>query len=104
MIIRGAPYSLQDDRDVEWKFARAKLWIDFFEDGCTLPTPFNLIPNPKYLYYFVQWCRQKCSTTREDPPVNMAYIYNVSHSMKEKEWVGSVGKGKGKGGGGNRST
>ena len=31
-------------RDVEWKFARAKLWSDYFEDGCTLPMPFNLIP------------------------------------------------------------
>ena len=45
----------QDDRDVEWKYARAKLWIDFFEDGCTLPTPFNLIPNPKIMWRFCIW-------------------------------------------------
>lgn len=38
---------LQDDADVEWKFARAKLWFSYFEEGRTLPVPFNLIPSPK---------------------------------------------------------
>lgn len=28
----------------EWKFARAKLWISYFESGSTLPPPFNIIP------------------------------------------------------------
>lgn len=38
---------LQDDADVEWKFARAKLWFSYFEEGRTLPVPFNLVPSPK---------------------------------------------------------
>nr|XP_019943729.1 PREDICTED: short transient receptor potential channel 6 [Paralichthys olivaceus] len=38
---------IQDDADVEWKFARAKLWFSYFEHGVTLPVPFNLVPNPK---------------------------------------------------------
>ncbi|XP_064099738.1 transient receptor potential protein-like [Macrobrachium nipponense] len=33
--------------DVEWKFARSKLWMSYFEDGDEVPAPFNLIPNPK---------------------------------------------------------
>ncbi|CAG0917389.1 unnamed protein product [Notodromas monacha] len=33
--------------DVEWKFARSKLWISYFEDGGTVPPPFNVIPSPK---------------------------------------------------------
>lgn len=37
----------QDDADVEWKFARAKLWFSYFEEGRTLPVPFNLVPSPK---------------------------------------------------------
>lgn len=32
---------------MEWKFARAKLWFTYFEEGRTLPVPFNLIPSPK---------------------------------------------------------
>ena len=38
---------LQDDSDVEWKFARSKLWFSYFEHGGTLPVPFNLVPSPK---------------------------------------------------------
>jgi hypothetical protein len=29
----------------------AKLWISYFEDGGTLPPPFNIIPSPKSIYY-----------------------------------------------------
>lgn len=39
--------SLQGDADVEWKFARARLWFSYFEEGRTLPVPFNLVPSPK---------------------------------------------------------
>ncbi|XP_029302215.1 LOW QUALITY PROTEIN: short transient receptor potential channel 6 [Cottoperca gobio] len=38
---------IEDDADVEWKFARAKLWFSYFEHGGTLSVPFNLIPSPK---------------------------------------------------------
>ncbi|NXD69113.1 TRPC6 protein, partial [Eolophus roseicapillus] len=44
---------LQDDADVEWKFARAKLWFSYFEEGRTLPVPFNLVPSPKSLLYLL---------------------------------------------------
>ncbi|RWS15299.1 transient receptor potential ion channel subfamily C trp-like protein, partial [Dinothrombium tinctorium] len=30
--------------DVEWKFARSKLWISYFDDKFSIPPPFNLIP------------------------------------------------------------
>ena len=28
----------------EWKFARTKLWVSYFESGSTLPPPFNILP------------------------------------------------------------
>uniref|UniRef100_A0A8C2RA50 Transient receptor ion channel domain-containing protein n=1 Tax=Capra hircus TaxID=9925 RepID=A0A8C2RA50_CAPHI len=45
--------SIPDDADVEWKFARAKLWFSYFEEGRTLPVPFNLVPSPKSLFYLL---------------------------------------------------
>jgi len=33
---------------MEWKFARSKLWISYFDDKCTLPPPFNIIPTSKF--------------------------------------------------------
>lgn len=44
---------MQEDADVEWKFARAKLWLSYFDEGRTLPAPFNLVPSPKSFYYLV---------------------------------------------------
>lgn len=46
--------------DVEWKFARSKLWISYFEDGGTVPPPFNIIPTPKSVWYIIQWFRRRC--------------------------------------------
>lgn len=43
----------QEDADVEWKFARAKLWLSYFDEGRTLPAPFNLVPSPKSFYYLI---------------------------------------------------
>ncbi|KAL7041237.1 hypothetical protein ACKWTF_000683 [Chironomus riparius] len=53
-------YQLISERaDTEWKFARSKLWISYFEEGATCPPPFNIIPTPKSLLYFIQWLKRK---------------------------------------------
>lgn len=44
---------LQNHEDKEWKFARAKLWLSYFDDKCTLPPPFNIIPSPKTICYMI---------------------------------------------------
>ncbi|KAG7479374.1 short transient receptor potential channel 6 [Solea senegalensis] len=49
---------IQDDADVEWKFARAKLWFSYFEQGGTLPVPFNLVPSPKSVISLLLWIRE----------------------------------------------
>ncbi|CAI5796387.1 short transient receptor potential channel 4 isoform X1 [Podarcis lilfordi] len=46
---------IADHADIEWKFARTKLWMSYFEEGGTLPTPFNVIPSPKSLWYLIRW-------------------------------------------------
>lgn len=41
-------YQMISERaDVEWKFARSKLWVSYFEEGDTVPPPFNIFPTPK---------------------------------------------------------
>ncbi|VDI51110.1 Hypothetical predicted protein [Mytilus galloprovincialis] len=54
MLIAMMSHSFEDiqtDCDVEWKFARTKLWMNYMDDGSTLPVPFNMIPTPKSIYY-----------------------------------------------------
>uniref|UniRef100_A0A8C3F7A8 Transient receptor potential cation channel subfamily C member 4 n=1 Tax=Chrysemys picta bellii TaxID=8478 RepID=A0A8C3F7A8_CHRPI len=55
---------IADHADIEWKFARTKLWMSYFEEGGTLPTPFNVLPSPKSLWYLIKWtwrhlCKKK---------------------------------------------
>ena len=69
---------------MEWKFARARLWIDYFEDGRTLPAPFNMLPSPVYLVKFIKWCKKKLTGVRDEPPLQMSYIYNVSSASSKK--------------------
>ena len=40
---------LQEHADKEWKFARCKLWMSYFDDRSTLPPPFNIMPTIKAL-------------------------------------------------------
>uniref|UniRef100_A0A3P9IKC4 Transient receptor potential cation channel subfamily C member 6 n=1 Tax=Oryzias latipes TaxID=8090 RepID=A0A3P9IKC4_ORYLA len=49
---------IEDDSDVEWKFARAKLWFSYFKQGSVLPVPFNLIPSPKSVLSTLQGIRE----------------------------------------------
>ncbi|XP_041865048.1 short transient receptor potential channel 4-like [Melanotaenia boesemani] len=56
---------IADHADIEWKFARTKLWMSYFEEGATLPAPFNIIPSPKSFLYLMCWIkRQVCKRTR----------------------------------------
>ncbi|XP_056904761.1 short transient receptor potential channel 4b [Takifugu flavidus] len=49
---------IADHADIEWKFARTKLWMSYFEEGGTLPSPFNIIPSPKSVYYLFAWIKK----------------------------------------------
>ncbi|KAJ8275579.1 hypothetical protein COCON_G00073310 [Conger conger] len=61
---------IADHADIEWKFARTKLWMSYFEEGGTLPSPFNIVPSPKSAWYLIKWIRKyvckKTSTKRPE--------------------------------------
>ncbi|XP_065315664.1 short transient receptor potential channel 4-like isoform X2 [Gordionus sp. m RMFG-2023] len=50
---------ISNSADTEWKFARSKLWISYFDEGATVPPPFNIIPSPKSIYYLCIWIADK---------------------------------------------
>lgn len=50
-------YAMIDEHsDTEWKFARTKLWMSYFEESSTLPPPFNIFPTVKH---FMRICGKK---------------------------------------------
>ncbi|XP_078599585.1 short transient receptor potential channel 4-like isoform X1 [Branchiostoma floridae x Branchiostoma japonicum] len=42
---------IADNETIEWRFEVTKMMLRFIRDDTTLPVPFNLIPNPKFIYY-----------------------------------------------------
>ncbi|XP_075448555.1 short transient receptor potential channel 6 [Ascaphus truei] len=77
-MINSSFQEIENDADVEWKFARAKLWFSYFEEGRTLPVPFNLVPSPKSFIYltlkvkafFANLCSRHTKRLQEDSEMN----------------------------------
>ncbi|CAJ0579097.1 unnamed protein product, partial [Mesorhabditis spiculigera] len=56
MLIAMMSHSFQtinDHADLEWKFHRTKLWMAHFDEGSSLPPPFNIVVTPKAVLYFL---------------------------------------------------
>ncbi|XP_061101571.1 short transient receptor potential channel 3-like [Conger conger] len=49
-MINSSYQEIEDDADVEWKFARSKLWLSYFDNGKTLPPPYSVVPSPKSFF------------------------------------------------------
>uniref|UniRef100_A0AAV2J5W2 Ion transport domain-containing protein n=1 Tax=Knipowitschia caucasica TaxID=637954 RepID=A0AAV2J5W2_KNICA len=66
---------IADHADIEWKFARTKLWMSYFEEGATLPPPFNIVPSPKSFWYLLCWTkRQICKRARSRRPETLGSL------------------------------
>uniref|UniRef100_A0A6Q2XXF0 Transient receptor ion channel domain-containing protein n=1 Tax=Esox lucius TaxID=8010 RepID=A0A6Q2XXF0_ESOLU len=85
-MINHSYQEIEEDADVEWKFARAKLWLSYFDEGRTLPPPFNLVPSPKSFYYLalriraclVKLCKAKARHHDNQPEtciINLRFKY-----------------------------
>ncbi|CAF1407181.1 unnamed protein product [Adineta steineri] len=51
--------TIDDRADVEWKFARSRLYMEYIRDGNTLPVPLNICPTPKSFVYQMKRLKQK---------------------------------------------
>ncbi|XP_053129736.1 short transient receptor potential channel 5 [Hemicordylus capensis] len=56
---------IADHADIEWKFARTKLWMSYFDEGGTLPPPFNIIPSPKSCWYLCKWIHKQLCPSQD---------------------------------------
>ncbi|XP_061072290.1 short transient receptor potential channel 2 [Conger conger] len=53
-MITNSFQKIEDAADVEWKFARSKLYLSYFREGLTMPAPFNILPSPKAAFYLIR--------------------------------------------------
>ncbi|CAG2178388.1 unnamed protein product [Oppiella nova] len=77
---------ISEQADKEWKFARSKLWMSYFNDGETVPPPFNVIPTPKSVIYFLKWLFHKCcGQTRKAKNEAMRTIRRKARKASERD-------------------
>ncbi|CAL8364836.1 unnamed protein product [Lota lota] len=75
-MITNSFQKIEDDADVEWKFARSKLYLSYFREGLTMPVPFNIIPSPKATFYLIRaifrriCCCCNFNSEKEYPPLD----------------------------------
>ncbi|XP_035211630.1 transient receptor potential-gamma protein-like isoform X2 [Stegodyphus dumicola] len=76
---------ISEHADVEWKFARTKLWLSYFEDGATVPPPFNIIPTPKSAMYLFRWLKRKFCATRTVKKKDLKTIRRKAKQASERD-------------------
>lgn len=59
---------ISDHSDIEWKFARSKLWLTYFEESSPLPPPFNLIPSLEPIYDLISILFGAKIPSEDEPP------------------------------------
>ncbi|XP_047023528.1 transient receptor potential-gamma protein-like [Helicoverpa zea] len=80
-------YQLISERaDVEWKFARSKLWISYFEEGGTAPPPFNVIPSPKSALYAWRWLQRRLCGHARAKREHMRTIRRKAKQANERDF------------------
>jgi len=66
----------QTDQDIEWKFVRSKLYMEYIRQGSPLPVPFNIVPTPHSALLLItamyrrwrQWLRDKSNKAERCKP------------------------------------
>uniref|UniRef100_A0A8C6V6Y5 Transient receptor potential cation channel, subfamily C, member 7b n=1 Tax=Neogobius melanostomus TaxID=47308 RepID=A0A8C6V6Y5_9GOBI len=81
-MINSSYQEIEEDADVEWKFARAKLWLSYFDEGRTLPAPYNLVPSPKSFYYMVLRIKSTWLHTHSQKDMHVVLCMKKCHKKK----------------------
>ncbi|KAL9988578.1 hypothetical protein ACROYT_G003036 [Oculina patagonica] len=60
---------VMNDADVEWKFSRAQMWLEWIDKGNAIPVPFNILYYALYVLLFVLfvlpcWIVKRCKKGR----------------------------------------
>ncbi|XP_070534327.1 short transient receptor potential channel 4-like isoform X2 [Ptychodera flava] len=71
IALMGTTYTnISEHADMEWKFSRSELWMDYFKHGTTLAPPFNVIPTPKTIVRLTQYLINNLCCRTCDKKVN----------------------------------
>ncbi|KAL6471487.1 hypothetical protein MHYP_G00201370 [Metynnis hypsauchen] len=85
-MITNSFQKIENDADVEWKFARSKLYLSYFREGLTMPVPFNIIPSHKTLLHAMRSVfRRHTMGSPDHPPGTSVSGSNLNQSEGQGE-------------------
>ena len=90
-VMNATVQKIQDKKQLYWKFARAGVWIRFFDETRALPPPFNIINVFRYL-----WCLPfklfigKKIHNADIYPVSTAITRKLEQQAKHKDLILSL--------------
>ncbi|GIY89980.1 short transient receptor potential channel 4 [Caerostris darwini] len=76
---------VQENADMEWKFACSTLWLSVFDVNCLVPPPFNLLPSLQWFITQYKWMRQKRKAGYLTSSEKMEIIQRCEKEKKEKK-------------------
>ncbi|XP_070555682.1 short transient receptor potential channel 4-like [Ptychodera flava] len=53
---------IEEDADMQWKFSRSRLWLNFFDEHCTQTPPFNIFPTSDL---WLKFCKRSRKIKRQ---------------------------------------
>nr|CAD7400654.1 unnamed protein product [Timema cristinae] len=68
---------ITEHSDIEWKFARTRLWLSYFEESATLPPPFNIFPTPKHIMKLLGMRKEDKLRRMSTRHCSVNYLYQV---------------------------
>ena len=55
---------LQEHADLEWKYSRSVVWMQYLESQRMLPNPLNILPNARSIMDIALWIIAACRCQR----------------------------------------
>ncbi|ESO08660.1 hypothetical protein HELRODRAFT_169548 [Helobdella robusta] len=85
------------DQDIEWKYVRSKLYLDYINHGSSLPVPFNILLAPKFIFKHlkcaVTWCFEGsfCDEKKEKKknfgPISRSLRKKMQTEVGRNDWT-----------------
>ncbi|KAK3700087.1 hypothetical protein QZH41_015042 [Actinostola sp. cb2023] len=75
-----------DDADIQWKFSRTRMWMQYVDKGSDVPPPFNLIPNWKAIVSGVRWIYKRMRKKQRKtiiPSLIMRYFAKKAEKLND---------------------
>ena len=81
---------MQHHADIEWKYARCHLFMDYLKEGFTLPVPLNLLPTPVSTFYSLKKFIKNYQLSKTEKKIKNEIAENKKNQKSKVDNVNQV--------------